>query len=98
MITIADALLSLRPGAAWTCKDVYESIVWFDTEQTIPTKEEVEAEVVRLQQEYDANEYQRLRAKEYPDWKEQMDILFHQGYDGWHAIVQAVKDKYPKPE
>lgn len=98
MITIVDALLSLRPGAAWSCKDVYETIVWLDQVQTIPTKEEVEAEVARLQLEYDRNEYQRLREKEYPSWEEQMDILYHQGYEGWKAVIQAIKDKYPKPE
>lgn len=96
-IGVAEALLSLRPGAAWSCAESYESIVWYDTVQTIPTKQEVEAEVVRLQQEYDNNEYQRLREKEYPTWEEQMDILYHSGYDGWKAVIQAVKDKYPKP-
>jgi hypothetical protein len=98
MITLADALLSLRPGAAWSCKDVYETIVWLDKVQTIPTKEEVEAEINRLQVEYDRNEYQRLREKEYPSWEDQMDILYHQGYEGWRATIQAIKDKYPKPE
>lgn len=97
MINITDALLSLRPGSPWSCNGTYESIVWIDEVNPIPTKAEVEAEVARLQAEYDYNEYQRLRAKEYPQWEEQMDILYHQGYDGWKAAIQAVKDKYPKP-
>lgn len=97
MIDITHALLSLRPGAAWSCGDTYESLVWMDEVQTKPSQEEVEAEVTRLQTEWDRNEYQRLRAKEYPQWEEQMDILYHQGYDGWKAAIQAVKDKYPKP-
>jgi hypothetical protein len=98
MITLADVLVSLRPGAAWSCKDVYESITWLDQEQTMPTQAEVEAELTRLQAEWEYNEYQRLREKEYPTWEEQMDILYHQGYEGWRAAIQAVKDKYPKPQ
>lgn len=97
MIDITHALLSLRPGAAWTCGLTYDSLIWHDEVQTQPTQEEVEQEIVRLQAEYDRNEYQRLRSKEYPNWEDQMDILFHQGYDGWKAVIQAVKDKYPKP-
>ena len=25
-------------------------------------------------------------------------LLYHGGYDAWKAAIQAVKDKYPKPE
>lgn len=96
-IGVVEALLSLRPGAAWSCKDVYETIIWLDENQTMPTKEEIDAEIVRLQQVYIDTEYQRQRAAEYPSWEDQMDILFHNGYDGWKAAIQAVKDKYPKP-
>ena len=39
----------------------------------------------------------RDRLYAYPSMEEQMDVLFHQGYDGWKAMIQAVKDKYPKP-
>lgn len=97
MIDITHALLSLRPGAAWTCGVTYDSITWFDEVQSKPTQEEVELEVTRLQAEWVRNEYQRLRAKEYPEWEDQMDILYHQGYDGWKASIQAIKNKYPKP-
>ena len=30
-----------------------------------------------------------------------LDVLYHQGSDGWKAMlakVMAIKDKYPKPE
>ncbi|MBT0668404.1 hypothetical protein HT136_08480 [Novosphingobium profundi] len=42
--------------------------------------------------------YAGQRAAEYPTWQEQMDILYHEGYDAWRAMIQAIKDKYPKPE
>ena len=57
---------------------------------------EVSAKQTELQAEYDANEYQRQRAAEYPSWQDQLDDIFHNGIDGWKSTVQAVKDKYPK--
>jgi len=45
----------------------------------------------------DPNQYKYDRAREYPSFADQFDILFHGGYDGWKALVQSVKDKYPKP-
>ncbi|GFE72363.1 hypothetical protein [Novosphingobium sp. TCA1] len=40
--------------------------------------------------------YKKQRAHEYPSWEEQMDYLFHHGYDAWKALIQSIKDKYPK--
>lgn len=94
---ISDALVSLRPGAEWSCGSTYESIVWIDQIQSKPTKEEVETELQSLINTYNATEYQRLRANAYPAWEDQMDILYHLGYDGWKAQIQVIKDQYPKP-
>ena len=59
----------------------------------------VNTEIDRLQSEYDAQEYARNRELEYPDIKDQLDYIFHNGVDKWKEdIVQPVKDKYPKPE
>jgi hypothetical protein len=57
----------------------------------------VQAEVARLQAEYDSTEYQRLRAPEYPPIGDQLDALFHAGVfpADMAAQLQAVKDKYP---
>jgi len=51
MITTAQAVMSLRPGAEWTMNgDDVEGIIWH-TEGVEPlTTAEVEAEVARLQQ------------------------------------------------
>ena len=43
-------------------------------------------------------EYQSLRAAEYPSFADQFDLLYHGGMDAWKAAIQAIKDKYPKPE
>lgn len=94
---IASALQSLRPGALWSVVgDEYSGITWLDTVQSIPTESQINAEIQRLQVAYDALEYQRLRAKEYPSFAEQFDTLYHGGYDAWKASIDLVKNKYPK--
>lgn len=91
---IDKALQSLRPNAVWTIRG--GELEWLDTNQTQPTEAEIQAEVERLQAEYDANQYQRDRAAEYPPMEDQLDDLYHNGIEGWKASIQAVKDKYPK--
>ena len=98
-MNITEALLSLRPGAQWSLSgDTYEGLIWFDeNELPPPTEEELQAEIERLQAEYEYNQYQRDRASEYPSIQDQLDTLYHQGYDGWKASIDEVKNKYPKP-
>ena len=97
MITKGDALRSLRPGAEWSI--VGGEITWLDQEQECPTDEEITTELTRLQTEYEDQEYQRLRAAEYPDWGTQLDYIYHHGIEAWKTdIVDPVKAKYPKPE
>ena len=94
-ITKPDALFSLRPNALWTLRG--DDLEWLDTNQTKPTEAEIQAEIVRLQAEYAAKEYQRNRAAEYPSFADQFDTLYHGGYDAWKAQIDAIKLKYPKP-
>jgi hypothetical protein len=94
---IVSALNSLRPGAAWTLNgDTLDGLTWLDAGQTRPTDSEILAEAARLQAEHEARAYQRQRAAEYPSFADQLDTLYHGGYDAWKAAIQAVKDKYPK--
>jgi len=59
---------------------------------------EIENEIIKLQSEYDSKSYQRKREIEYPDWKTQLDYIYHHGVDKWKTdIVDPVKNKYPKP-
>jgi len=92
-----DALVSLKPKAQWTLRG--EELEWHDLVQTEPTSEEIDAEVIRLQAEYDGKEYARNRQTEYPQIGDQLDDLFHKGAFSTEmaATLQAVKDKYPKP-
>ena len=95
MITKADALQSLRPGAQWVLRG--GTLEWLDTEQAQPTEAEITAEVTRLQAEYDNKEYQRQRAQAYPSIADQLDTIYHEGIDAWKAQIAAVKQEYPKP-
>ena len=66
-----------------------------------PTKEEIDAEVIRLQAEYDAQEYARNRASAYDSVGDQLDQLMKDMRDGTtthQTACEAVKAKYPKPE
>jgi hypothetical protein len=104
-ITIHQAISSLLSGAEFSIRDNdYNQIDWWDEVYKKPSKEEVEAEIARLQAEYDAKKYQRLRAPEYPDLKEFVDAYYwaQKGDDtkmnAYIVKCDDVKDKYPKPE
>lgn len=63
---------------------------------------EKEAEEVRNEKQKQKNQqltYRELRAMEYPPIGDQLDALFHAGVfpADMAALIQAVKDKYPKP-
>ena len=97
---IDKALMSLRPRSEWILDgNSYAGINWLDQSQTKPTEAEVQAEVARLQAEYDAQEYARKRALEYPPIGDQLDALWKGGDAAAEMLarVQAVKAKYPKP-
>ncbi len=94
MITKANALQSLRPGAEWVLRG--EELEWLDQNQTQPTEAEIQAEIARLEADYTAKEYQRQRAAEYPSIVDQLDLLYHGGMDAWKSAIQAVKDRYLK--
>ena len=95
MINKIDAISSLRPGAQWVLRG--DDLEWLDTNTTAPTEAEIQAELARLQAEYDDKEYQRQRATAYPSIADQLDTLYHGGYDAWKATITAVKEEFPKP-
>jgi rhodanese-related sulfurtransferase len=44
----------------------------------------------------DANAYKSQRAAAYPSIYDQLDLLYHGGYDAWKAAITAVKEEFPK--
>jgi hypothetical protein len=97
IFTYADAILNIRPEALFDIRgNQYDTLQWYDTVQDKPEEIEINAELNRLIRQYQANEYQRKRAEEYPSIIDQLDLLYHVGYDGWKETIQTIKDKYPK--
>lgn len=92
-----DAVNSLALNKYIMCSENGE-IKWKDDATDLPTESEIQAEVIRLQAEYNAQEYARNRSTEYPSYATQLDEIFHNGIDSWKAVIQITKDKYPKPE
>jgi hypothetical protein len=96
MINKIDAIDSLRPGSVWVLRG--DELEWLDTNTTAPTEAEIQTELARLKADYEAKEYQRQRAAEYPSIGDQLDALWKGGAEAeaMLAKVQAVKQKYPK--
>jgi len=100
---IATAVLSLANGADFILRgDTYSGLEWLDTVKRKPTQSEIDTEIVRLQSVYNANEYARKRAPEYPPLTDLADALYHQSkgdetkLTAYLAKCEAVKQKYPK--
>ena len=93
-VRIVDAIHSLRPKSDFGFLDC-KITEWGGSEKQ-PSEAEIDAEVKRLQAEYDANQYQRSRASEYPSIPDQLDEIYHNGIDSWKAVIKKTKDKYPK--
>ena len=96
MIDLVKALQSIRPNCQWTLSgNEYEGLTWLDENTPKPTEAELIAEAERLQP---IIECQVNRARAYPSIADQLDTLYHGGYDAWKAQIQAVKEQFPKGE
>jgi hypothetical protein len=103
-ITISDAVGSLRPNTNFSTNNG-KIVAWDISEdqsgETQPTQAEIDAEVIRLQAEYDSQEYARNRASAYDSIGNQLDMIYKDNLNGTtthKASVEAVKAKFPKPE
>jgi hypothetical protein len=93
---MAKALNNLRPNADWVVRG--DTLEWLDTEQTQPTEAEIQAEITRLEADYDAKQYQRDRV--YPSIQDQLDMQYWDSVNGtttWKDAVAKVKLDNPKP-
>ena len=94
--TISDAIYALGIDGGWKIKE--GKIVKWYSEKEQPADDVIQAKLTELQAEYDALQYQRDRAANFPSWQEQMDLLYHGGVDALKAELKKTKDKFPKPE
>jgi len=99
MITIIKSILAINHKAEVTINDNdINEITWHNgttpiAKQTILNKQK------ELIAEYQANEYKRQRANEYPDFKEYLDGIVKGDNEQIEKYINdclAVKAKYPK--
>ncbi len=89
------ALQSLCPEAEW--KIMEGNITWLKGNgHSEPTSAEIDAEIIRLQTEYDNQEYARKRKTEYPSIEECVHAILDDDLENLQILRQAVKEKFPK--
>ena len=103
-IEIHDALMSLIPNVRFSVEDNdFDKIEIQDGGVTVPSRQDIQNEMERLQSIEDAIEYQHNRREQYSEIGDQLDML-------WHAIdtesldktsefylsLKSVKDSNPK--
>jgi hypothetical protein len=101
--TVIKAILKINPNAEVSVNaDDINQINWHNGTTPIP-KADIEAKMVEVQAEYDANQYQRDRV--YPSIGDQLDMLWHSidqnpalksQYFDFYEAIKAVKVKNPK--
>ena len=94
MITNIDAIRSLAPDASYTV--IGTEVNWFSPDIDQPTQAEIDAEIVRLQAEYDALQYQRDRKAEYPSIEDCVHAILDDDLDALQAKRAEIKARYPK--
>jgi hypothetical protein len=91
------AILSLVGGNLKTSGENHEKVFYLDG-QTPPSDEEIDAEIIRLQAEYDALAWKRSREENYPSIQELVVALYDTDDKAdIEAKRQKVKADYPKP-
>ena len=94
------AILKINPTAQFSINaDDINQITWHNGTTPI-AKELILAKVAELQAEYEANQYQRNRAEEYPSIQDQLDMQYWDKVNGttnWEDAIAKVKSDNPKP-
>ena len=96
---IIKAIKLINPNAEVTVGgNSLDEITWHNGTTPIP-KADIEAKMVEVQAEYDANQYQRDRATAYPSIQEQLDMQYWDNVNGttnWEDAIAKVKADNPK--
>ena len=94
---IEKAVLKINPNAEFSVNaNDMNQITWLNGTTPIP-KADIEAKMVEVQAEYDANQYQRDRV--YPSIQEQLDMQYWDNVNGttnWEDAIAKVKADNPK--
>jgi hypothetical protein len=97
--TVIKAILKINPNAEVSVSgNDINTIEWHNGTTPIP-KADIEAKMVEVQAEYDANQYQRDRATAYPTIQDQLDMQYWDNVNGttnWEDAIAKVKADNPK--
>ena len=99
---ILEAILKINPNAKVSIQhtgDINTCEIEWHNGTTPISKADIEAKMVEVQAEYDANQYQRDRATAYPSIQEQLDMQYWDNVNGtttWKDAVAKVKSDNPK--
>jgi len=99
---ITKTILKINPNAEVVVKgnDINTCTFEWLNGTTPISKADIEAKMVEVQAEYDANQYQRDRATAYPSIQEQLDLQYWDKVNGttnWEDAIAKVKADTPKP-
>jgi len=86
--SVIEAIMSINPDAEVSVIDNDPDRITWDKGDVI-AKDVILAKVIAMQ-------YIEKRKKEYPEIKDQLDDIYHNGIDEWKKTIKAIKDKYPK--
>jgi len=95
---IIRAILKINPNAEVTVGgDSLNEIIWENGTTPIP-KADIEAKMVEVQAEYDAEQWKRDRQAEYPSIQDCIHALLDGGetLENLQTLRQTIKNKYPK--
>ncbi len=98
-MSIFKAIMKINPEADFTyTDDDINKIVWLNGTTPI-SKADIEAKMVEVQAEYDAEQWKRNRISEYPTVQDCVHALLDGGdtLTDLQAKRTATKNKYPKP-
>ena len=95
MITIPDALQSLRPGAEWVLRgNDYSGLEWLDQVQQKPTEQEVNDEIARLEAQapLDACKAEAKTRLANTDWSVLPDVVVQNKleFENYRSAVRAL--------
>ena len=98
-MNVLKVILKINPNAEVTVRGNGINQITWHTGTTPSSKADIEAKMVELQAEYDANQYQRDRATVYPSIQEQLDMQYWDKVNGttnWQDSIAKVKLDNPK--
>lgn len=58
---------------------------------------ELRAEWAKNEAQQKATQYIKQRVAEYGHWEDQLDFMYHNGFEAWKEKIETIKTKYPKP-